>query len=120
MPTVDAGAYFFPANLTHYVTKWQVSAASEVRFSVTVLRASVAVTLHPVFDAELAVLTSGVYGDFASEVSIDAPGFYVTEWEPINEDAKFIGDVYVAIVLEALEEFESEELVIGLAEVQIR
>lgn len=117
---LPAGTYFFPANLPHYITRWNVAAASEVRFSLTVIRGTAGVSLRPVFDAELAVLQSGVWAYFSSGISATSSGFFVTEWEPMNEDAVFIGEVYVGVVVEVSEEIDERDLVLGLAEVQIR
>ncbi len=120
MPTVAAGTYFFPGNLNDYVTFWNVAGASECRFTLTVLGGQAGVVVRPVFDAELTVLQSGTWAYFSSGISADTPGFFVTEWEPMNEDAQLIGDVYVAIVVEVSEEIDSDGLIFGLAEVQIR
>lgn len=120
MPALAAGTYFFPGNLDDYVTFWNVSGATECRFTLTVIEGQPGVVVRPVFDAELAVLQSGVWAYFSSGLSAVAPGFFVTEWEPMNEDALLIGDIYVGVVVEVSEEIDSDGLILGLAEVQIR
>ncbi len=120
MPALAPGTYFFPGNLNTYVTRWSVSGATECRFTLTVLEGNAGVTVKPVFDAEVAVLQSGVFADFSSGLSAETAGFYVTEWQPMNEDALFIGEIYVAIVVVVSEEVDSDGLRFGLAEVQIR
>lgn len=120
MPALAAGTYFFPGNLNTYVTYWNVSSAAECRFTLTVIEGQPGVIVRPVFDAELAVLQAGVWAYFSSGISAAVPGFYVTDWEPMNEDAALIGDIYVAVVVEVTEEIDSDGLILGLAEVQIR
>lgn len=119
---LPAGTYFFPANLPYYVTKWDVSLASEVRFSAVVFAGAPGVVIRPVFDAELAVLLSGSEAGayFSTGIAASTTGFFVTEWEPINEDAKFIGNIYVGIVVEIAEDTDEADFTLGLAEVQIR
>lgn len=116
-----AGTYFFPADLPHYVTRWNVASASAARFSLCVLVGTEGVTVRPVFDVDHEQLTSGVWGYFTDGfITASARGFYVTNWEPVNEDAALIGEVYIGIVLEVAEDIDDSELVLGLAEVQLR
>lgn len=126
--TIAAGTYWFPGNLGYHITRWNVGAASEARFSCVALEAPVrepsdatpVVIVRPVFDVDLSVMLSGSWGYFASGASLTGSGFYVTDWEPVNEDAALIGEVWVGIVVEVSEEIDERDLVLGLAEVQIR
>lgn len=119
--TIAAGTYFFPGGLDDYITKWDVSLASEVQFTLVVVSGAPGVSLRPVFDVELAVLLSGTWAQFTTgALSAESRGFFRTEWEPINEDARTLGDIYIGIVAELGEDVDEEDLVIGLAEVRIR
>lgn len=85
-----------------------------------VQRGVTGVVIRPVFDVDLSVLLSGTWGYFCSGISCEEAGFFTTGWEPINEDAAFIGGVYIGVVLEVANDIDSEALMLGLAEVRIR
>lgn len=117
---IAAGTYFFPGNLPYYVAKVNLAGVSEVCFALTIIRGVEGVVLRPVFDVDLELLKSGTWGYFCEGLAADTRGFFTTEWEPVNEDASFIGEVYVAVVVEVASDIDEEDLAIGLAEIDAR
>lgn len=114
----SVGTHLYPLDLENYITLWDVANATEARMSVVIKSATPGATLRPVWATSRENLIAGTWEYFCDGVACNAAGFYKSEWSAIPEDAIAAGDAYVGFVLAVGSEVEN--LVFGLAEIQIR
>lgn len=105
---------WFPGGLETYITRWPVPAGCQSRLTVSVIREAF-VTLQPVYAASYTDMLAGDYERFAPGVECFNRGFFVSRWR----DAP-VGENYVGIVAKVDSPSDLSDLVVGLAEVQIR
>ena len=110
--------YWFPGDLPHYITRYNLSAASEARFHITVLSGASGVSLKPVYASHLPAMRSGIHSDLTPAVAASARGIYETGWVPVPEGAR--GEMFVGIRVVFESDTGPEDIAIGLAEVNVR
>ncbi len=115
--------YWHPLDLPHYITKRDLSGASESRVSVAVpnvRRAGLEPgnNLKAIYSADYEAMKDGEYEDLGEGVWFGEPGFYTSGWEEIPEGAKGGGEVYVGMTITT--HLPIDELSLGQAEVRIR
>lgn len=106
---------WFPGDLPGYVTRWPIPEGYEARITATVLSGVSGATIRPVYHTDYETLLSGGFSYLCAGVGVDSEKQDASEWEPCEA-----GELYVAIVVEGVSAAEAADLVVGLAEVQIR
>lgn len=116
---------FFPPNYQQYIGQWDVSPASEVQISVVVDEATTSgahIIAVWATSAEELITLAGFppeeWNYLASPVSPSSSGFYVTEWEPLPQEAIDTGEIAVAVMVAA--DNTMDVLQFGLAEIHLR
>lgn len=111
------GTYWHPVNLPHYITRRPLNAQREVRVSVPVaaIEPGASATIGASYSSEL---DSPLVGwETLASMAFTEAGFYVSDWEPIPEEAR-VDEVYIAMFLQAHTSIAA--LFLGQAEVRIR
>jgi len=107
-------SYWFPGDLFHYITRLTVPEGTQTRLTATILTGAPA-TLSSRYAADLADLLASVDDALTPEMDCASEGFYATDYQEAPE-----GEIYVGLRVEVDDEADLQDLVIGLAEVQIR
>ena len=106
--------YWFPGDLPLYITRWPIPGGAEVRLTAAILEGQPA-TLRAVYSTDYDAMVAGTHTAFTDDLDASARGFYETDWQA----ASGVGEeVYIGIVVDTEEDIT--DLIIGLAEVQIR
>lgn len=120
MGTIAAGGYWFPGHLDDYITQWILGGATEIRFHIVVIRGTTGVSLTPVWGEDLDEMKAGAYLPLSTSVAATTRGIYETGWQEIPDDALVADTLWVGVRLMVASDIESEDIAIGLAEVNTR
>lgn len=102
---LGAGLYFHPANLPHYIAKWDLSHVSEARISAVVTDVTPSgvitpnVTLKAIYSPTYSTTLGSPWTDLTSGANFSESGFYLSDWAAIPPAAK-AEEVYIAMVLQ--------------------
>ncbi len=119
--TGKGGALWFPGNLPHYFTKWPIGAARDVRLTATVLEGVTGTSLKAVWGRSFEAMKEGRFHDLTPVVATASRGLFASEWQSIPTTAREADDVCVGIVVrKATADIDIQDLIVGLAEVQVR
>lgn len=99
-----------------FVTKWDLSLATETRIAAVVASALPGASLQAVWAPTREAILGGTWELFGAPIACDAAGFVASAWTALPPEAK--ADVFVGFVL--LAGVEVAELSFGIAEVQVR
>jgi len=105
---------WFPGDLPHYITRWPVPAGSEARLTATVLTGTRG-TLRSVYAETHAGMIAGEYKRFSPGIDLYHEGFYKGAWREAPA-----GEFYVGLLVHVENAADLTDLIVGLAEVQIR
>lgn len=112
--SVEATTFWFPGDLPTYMTYWDIPTTSVARLHMTVLEGAPAI-VRPVSAPTHEQMISGDYSPFARALDAYHKGFYWGGWEPPP-----VGPQWVGIVVQTENPEDISDLVLGLAEVQIK
>ena len=113
---IDEGGnvYWFPADLSTYITRWPVPEGSEARLTAPVLEGA-RVALQALYHTDYAELLAGNGSRFTRGIDCYHEGFHRSPWRPCPS-----GEVYVGVTVQMDNEADVLPLIVGQAEVQIR
>jgi len=106
--------YWFPGDLEHYITKWEVPAGSKTRLLATVIDGAPC-ALKAVYATTHAAMLSGSYTPFGRGLDVSLRGFWHTSWQVVPAS----GDLYIGLIVDGATPADFQELIVGLAEVQL-
>lgn len=116
------GTYWHPLNLPFYITRWDLSDATESRVvapvaAITTAGRELAATLSAVYSTTFSPTLPGPWQPLGSSVYFGDEGFYVSEWATIPAGAK-TGEVYIGMTIDLQQPVG--ELSLGQTELRIR
>lgn len=118
--TGTGGAYWFPGDLEHYVTRWALAGSAEVRLNATVLSGVAGASLAAVWGDSRDGILGTRRSDLTTDLDASERGVFTTGWLEIPEGAR-TNDAWVGVVVRReTADLDISNLLVGLAEVQTR
>jgi hypothetical protein len=108
------GDYWFPGDLETYITRQSIPEGTQARITATVISGA-NVTLRAVYSENLSEMLSGTHERFTRGIGVSSERFRASEWRTAPA-----GDLHIGILAQAEDVADLQDLVIGLAEVQLR
>lgn len=111
------GILWFPGDLDTYMTLSLLPTDTEARLTASVLTGVAGTALKGVWGHSRQDLLDGRIEPLTFAVATEGEGFYASEWRPLDES----GDLCAGLLVrKATADVDHHDLVIGLAQVQIR
>jgi hypothetical protein len=115
------GIFWFPGDIGHHFTPWPLGNASEVCLNATVFEGVAGAMMQAVWGRSYDAMIEGRFHDLTLGVDASTSGFFTSGFSAVPDEAAAEAAVLVGIVVKnATAATLLTDLVVGLAEVQIR